>query len=681
MKHNDTSMIKPGQRTQEIETSDLTKDTPYLPPEQAAIRAKCFHSTGTFEEFDTKEIEQSISDRFEKIVAKYLDSIAVKTKQQTLTYDELNTAANRIARAVIKKSDKKNGPVALLIEQSTSLIATIIGILKAGKTYVPLDSYYPQRELTFILEDCQATLLVTNKRNLGLAHEVVSDTCQCLNIDEIDSTLSSDNLNLFISPDSLAWIIYTSGSTGRPKGVTQTHRNVLHEILSYTNGAHICHDDRLVLVSSLSFSNAVRTTYAALLNGAGLYPLDLKEEGMKALSDWVMGQEITVYRSVPTVFRQLASALREREETVPKLRLIYLSGDTVTAGDVELYQKYFPQTCIFINALASTETLTFRWYFIDKKTQLTGIGVPVGYPVENKRVLLLNDQGEEVDFDCVGEIAVKSRYLSPHYWGNDLTITTSTPDPADVEERTHRTGDIGYMRPDGCLEHRGRKDFQVKIRGYRVEVGEVEAALLQHEDVKEVTVVGGEDQQGNTRLVAYFVPVGKLPPSVSELRKLLKQKLPDYMVPSAFVALNALPLTPNGKIRRQGLPDLDGSRPNLDTPFVAPRNLIEEKLAGLWAEVLSLKEVGIHDRFFDLGGHSLTATRVVSRVIKQFQTEVPLRVLFQSPTVADMAAVIAEHQAKKLGDIEAILAELESLTDEEAKLLLSGAGETRHRRD
>jgi acyl-coenzyme A synthetase/AMP-(fatty) acid ligase/acyl carrier protein len=515
--------------------------------------------------------------------------------------------------------------------------------------------------------------MVTNDKNLSLARKLVPDAFRFINIDEIDSNLCADSLDQFISPDSLAWIIFTSGSTGKPKGAMQTHRNVLQEIMNYTNGARISHDDRLVLISSPSFGDAVRTTYAALLNGAALYPLDIKEEGMAALVDWLIQQEITVYRSVPSVFRYLASAL-SKGEAVPKLRLVYLAGDSVSTTDIDLYKKHFPQNCILINGLGSTETLTFRWYFIDKEMQFPGNGVPVGYPVQDKQVLLLNHAGEEVGFNSVGEMSVKSRYLSPGYWRrNDLTETSFMPDPKGGKERVYRTGDMGYMRPDGCLEHRGRKDFQVKVRGNRIEVAEIETALLGLGTIREAIVSGRADQDDGIRLVAYLVLAGETRPTVTMLRRILGEKLPEYMIPSGFVFLNVLPLSANGKVDRRALPDPGNSRPELDTLYVAPRTSVEEELARIWVEVLGIDQVGIHDNFFDLGGHSLAATRVVSRVVKAFQLKLPLKALFESPTIADMALVISQNQTKKAGqeELEHMLEEVEALSEEEAQRLVS----------
>ena len=636
-----------------------------------------------FVEFTKQEIEQSIPERFEKIVRLYPNRPAVKTSTDNLTFDQLNNAANRVTKAILRAGGEKPEPVVLLFEQGVPAIVAILGVLKAGKFYVPLDASLSLGRSRDILADSTANLIVTNTKSLPTAAILAQSGCQVINIDDLEDNESKENPDVSITPEALAYIVYTSGSTGQPKGVAQSHRYVLYHVFEYGESFHISLEDRVSLVFPWTLNGGANIIYSTLLNGAALFPFDVKAEGLERLAHLLVDEEITIYHSTATVLRQLLTIINS-DEQLQSLRLVRLGGEPVTEADILLYKRRFARDCLMLNSLAATEAGTISRYFFDKESVVTNGNVPVGYPAYGKEILLLDDDGNAVGLDQIGEIAVKSRYLCSGYWRRrDLTTAKFSPSPSIGEAQIYLTGDFGRMTPDGCLYHLGRKDFQVKIRGYRIEVAEIETALLQHEDVKEVTVVGREDQQGNTQLVAYFVPAGKHTPSVSQLRKLLNQKLPDYMIPSAFVALNALPLTPNGKIRRQGLPDLDGSRPNLDTPFVAPRNLIEEKLAGLWAEVLSLKEVGVHDHFFDLGGHSLTATRVVSRVIKQFQTEVPLQILFQSPTVADMAAVIAEHQAKKLGDneIEAILAELESLTDEEAKLLLAGAGETRHGRD
>jgi amino acid adenylation domain-containing protein len=657
---------------------DRSKPPSNLPPEQEAIRAKCVHPTGTFVEFPKKEVEQSIPGRLENIVRIHPDRPALKAKNLSWTYDELNQSANRIAHAILNGCTQGTEPIALLLEPGASPVVAMIGVLKAGKTYVPLDPHYPRSRLQFMLQDCRARVVVTDSQNYSFARELAQDTSELINIDKLDSALPTDEPDSSRSPNSLAYIMYTSGSTGQPKGVMQTDRNVLHEIMNYTNAAGICHNDRLLLVSSPSFADATRTIYGALLNGACLCPLNIKERGFSGLVDWIGQEKLTVYRSVPTVFRQLVSGLSGRE-VFPNLRLIYLAGDTVFKKDVELYKKRFADGCILINGLGSTEALTFCWYFIGKETQIDGNNVPVGCEIQDKQVLLINDAGREAGVGGVGEIAVKSRYLSPGYWGRpDLTKSAFMLDSAETHERIYRTGDMGFMRPDGCFEQRGRKDFQVKVHGYRVEVSEIETALLAIGSIKEALVVGRKDQSDEARLVAYIVPTCRPAPTVSAFRRILSAKLPNYMIPSAFVCLEGLPLSPNGKLDRRALPDPERCRPNLDTPFIAPRTSVETELAQIWAKVLSVEQVGIHDRFFDVGGHSLNATQVVSQVIKQFQIEVPLQSLFESPTVAEMAAVITEHQARKVAkpELEQILVELESISEEKARQILADAAVT-----
>jgi len=311
---------------------------------------------------------------------------------------------------------------------------------------------------------------------------------------------------------------------------------------------------------------------------------------------------------------------------------------------------------------------------MDKKIQVNDNNVPVGYPLEDIEVLLLDDDGKEVAFNEIGEMSVRSRYLSPGYWRRpELSQVKFLSDPNGGDERIYRTGDLGLILDDGCLVHMGRKDFQVKIRGYRIEVGEIEAALLNIDNIKEAVVILREDRPRDRYLAAYIVPSRQPALSITALRHALAEKLPGYMVPSAFIILDALPLLPNGKLDRQRLPYPDSSRPNLDTPFIVPETSVEQALAKIWAEVLNVNHVGAHDNFFDLGGHSLAATRIVSRVIKHFQVDLPLQSLFQSPTVAEMATVIAEHQGKKLDQKELgdILVKLESLTEEEAERVLS----------
>jgi len=645
-----------------------------LPTEQEHLRTKCVHQSGRFIEFEKAAIERSIPERFEQMVGSYPDRIAVRTPTHALTYDELNKRANRVARAILARRGEAKEAIALLIEDRSSMLTAILGVLKAGKIYVPVDPSYPGPRIAFMLNDSNAGLILSDNDNIALVDELGERRSDGLNIDKLPSTFTNDNVGLSIAPETIAYIIYTSGSTGQPKGVVQNHRNVLHKIMAATNDFHISIDDRLSLLYSCSSSASVRPLFGALLNGAAVCPFDVEKEGPAGVAQWLRGGTVSGYFSGPTLFRHFVEALSEEEE-LSSIRFVYLSSESVTRRDVELFRRHFPAHCILVPTLAIGETGTARQYFIDRGTQIEGNAVPVGYEVSDKEVLLLDEHGEKVGNNQIGEIAIRSRYLALGYWQRpDLTRSRFLPDPGNREECTYLTGDLGFMLPDGCLYHLGRKDSQVKTRGFRVEVSEIETALMNLDPVKEAVVLAQEDGVGNTRLVAYVVP-SEPSPTVSALRRALAGQLPHYMIPSAFVLLDAMPLTPNGKIDRRALPDRRNVRPELETPFVSPRTAVETQLAQIWAQVLGLDQVGVHDNFFDLGGHSLSAAQVIARVIKHFQVELSPVLLFQTPTVSEMALVILESQANKLDEsqLDRILSDLEALSEEDARRILARA--------
>jgi acyl-CoA synthetase (AMP-forming)/AMP-acid ligase II len=433
-------------------------------------------------------------------------------------------------------------------------------------------------------------------------------------------------------------------------------------MMNYTNGLHICTEDRLTLLYSFSVNGGAHDIFAALFNGAALFPYDLKAEGFAGLRPWLIDEKITIYHSVPTVFRQFADSLVGGED-FPDMRIVRLGGEPVYRRDLNLFKQHFAKDCILVNRLGSSETGSLRMFFLDKETELTSNLMPVGYAVSDNDVLLLDDAGVQVDDE--GEIAVRTRYVSPGYWNRpDLTAEAFSDDPTVARGKIYRTGDLGRMLPDGCLLHLGRKDFFVKIRGYRVELEEIEMALLEYPGIKEAVVRAWNNNSGDERLAAYVVPMTAPGPNASEIRQFLADKLPEYMIPTTFTSLDALPLTDTLKVDRRALPEPKGLRPDIAVPYATPRNPIEQALVRIWADVLGLDCVGVHDNFLDLGGHSLAATRIISRVVKIFPLELPVRSLFDSPTVAEMSEIIVHAQASPL-DIETILSELESTAEKE----------------
>ena len=641
-----------------------------LPPEQRAIRDKCFHPSGTFVEFPIEEIETSIPERFEKIVRMHPGRFAVEMDDERVTYEALNRAANRLANTILADRDVDNTPIVVILPGGFAQAVAILAVLKAGKMFLLQDPSSTDEERNHVLSDTQARLMITSENIKSAFSGLEQRNLRVIDVDVSNDRNSDQNPRIRVSPDMGAYIKYTSGSTKRAKGVIIPHRTILHGVMSYTNSCHFCSHDRSVQVNGNSIR---RSFFVHLLNGATLCPFDFRSGGIHQLAPWMERHEITIYRSFPGAFRLFVSLLSERER-FPKLRIIRLGGEPMYRSDVELFKKHFQSDCVLIHSYASSETGFICSYYLDQSTKIIGHRVPVGYPEKGKELSIVDEQGGELSVDQPGEIVVRSRFISSGYWQHDdeskVNFQASIAQP---ETKIYHTGDIGQLSADGLLTHLGRKDDRVKIRNFRVDVGEVEATLAEHPEVKLASVIAKEEFSGDTRLIAYFVPRNKPGPSFGGLREYLGVRLPPYMVPSVCVALDDLPLTGTGKVNRRALPDPGKSRPNLATPLVAPTTEVEGKLAAIWENVLSLDRVGVNDNFFDLGGHSLAATRVVSQVIKQFQLELPLLSLFQSPTVAEMAAVIIEHRGKLLGEeeLERLLGELEMMSDEEAQQLVA----------
>lgn len=596
-----------------------------------------------FTAFEKQETDQSIPDRFIKQVKAYPDNIAVKTEKESLTYSELNRASSRLANTIVSEFGRKAEPISLLISQKSLLITSMLATLKAGKFYIPLDPAHIDKRNEQILIYCGARLLITDKASLSLAKSLSSRDTKILVADEVEWSDSVEDPAVEIAPDSFAYILYTSGSTGKPKGVIQTHRTLLHNIMKYTNGIHISADDRISLTASPGFGASVSDIYGALLNGASLFPFDLKGDGLVRLVDWLKDEQITIFHSVPSVFRYLAARLADRSATL-SLRMIKLGGEPVYGRDIKLYRKYFPDDCILHIGLGASEMNIIRQFFLDKQSAFNESIVPVGYEVDECEILLLDESGSPALPDATGEIAIRSRFQPAGYWRDpEATAMALRPDPDSGGLRIYLTGDIGYLFPDGCLLHLGRKDSQVKIRGRKVELAEVEVSLLNIKGIKEASVRAEQDKRGNCALAAYVVAESGVSLSASQLRYQLKETLPEYMVPPSIEILEELPRTPGGKVDYENLASRPVARRGATSQIYAPRNQIEERLVRLWEEALNTKPVGIRDDFFDLGGDSLSAAELFVGIEKFFGRTFPASTLLQSPTIERLAKLIEDQ--------------------------------------
>jgi amino acid adenylation domain-containing protein len=608
-----------------------------------------------FVEFAEADLASLLIGRFEQQVERYPHNVAVKTSQYTWTYETLSNAANQITHTLLEWLDGDAQVVALLLEHDAPMIAAVLGVLKAGRAYVPIDPIHPRARIDFTLDDVRAEAIVCDGANAALAREVARDQLPVLNVDDLDGAQIAGNVHCEVPSDAMAYIIYTSGSTGRPKGVVQSQENVLRHIRNYTNALHISADDRLTFLSSYTIDAAVMDTFGALLNGAGAYLYDVRAKGLERLGDWLQ-EQITIYHSTPTLYRHFMSTLTGGED-FPAIRLVVLGGEEAVKHDVELYKAHFAPDCIMVNGFGLTESTLALQYFIDKETPIKHNSVPIGYPVGDTEVALLNEAGEAVGIYEVGEIVLKSPQVALGYWRRpDATDTTFQPDPEVAGRRVYRTGDLGRYLSDGSIEYIGRRDHQVKLRGFRIELGEIEAVLRGHPAVRETVVVAKEDSPGDPstspfdaaqgglrtgkRLVAYVVPNQGTVPTVSELRQFLREKLPEYMVPAALVMLEALPLTPSGKVDRRALPAPDLGRPVQEMAFVAPQGVLEFRLVQIWEQALDIHPIGVHDNFFDLGGHSLLAVRLFDEIEKESGKRLPLAALFRAPTVRQLADVL-----------------------------------------
>ena len=625
--------------------------------------------------FGDDEIEQSIPQRFEQQVQADGNRVAIKSDRDVYTFDSLNRTANRLAREILtRRGSSMAEPIALLFDHGAAVLVAIMAVLKAGKFYIALDASYPRDRLKYMLQDSGAKLIVTDPNNIAVVREICDDTLDIVDFMSPNVTLPDHNLGMSPKPDSLALLLYTSGSTGQPKGAMHTHRNVLVDVRNLTNGWGISAKDRWLLHTSVSFANSVRTIFSSLLNGGSIYPYDIKENGFGALPNWLAAQEITIVRTVPTTFRDFMGTL-EKDQKFPSVRLLSVGGESMLRDDLDYFNRHFLGHCVLCHALGPTECLTVCWALIPHGSRITETKLPIGYPLKDKDVLVLDDNRRELGDGEVGELAVKSRYISLGYWRDpERTQAVFLPDPAGTAARIYLTGDLGLRRPDGCLVHVGREDFQVKIRGFRIDVAEIEIALRAIDIVADAVVVGRQDEPGAQRLVAYFVPATDPPVTITKLRQILARTLPDYMIPSSFVSMAALPQTPNGKTDRLRLPPPARNRPNLDNAFVPPGTTTETELSTIWSDVLGIDQLGINDNFFELGGDSLLATRIVTLVMKKFRADLPIRTLFDTPTIARQAEQLLLWQTKAISaqSLANILNEIETLSDEEIHHRLTG---------
>jgi len=558
------------------------------------------------------------------------EAIALSHGDLRLSYGELERQANRLAHRLRQAGLRAGQPVGLFLGRSSAAIVGILGILKAGGAYLPLDPAYPAERLADMLAQTQAPLLLSHS---ALSERLPAGNYRSLWLDTEDAEDAEDfpeySPQAIGHPDQLAYLIFTSGSTGRPKGVMVSHRNAVHS----TSARWLGYQEPLasfLLVSGLAFDSSVAGLFWSLSQGGTLcLPDDEQVQDALALGRLIAAQRISHCLMLPSLYAQV---LEQAGEQLASLRCAIVAGEACQAAVAARHREVCAQAALY-NEYGPTEGSV--WCSLYRSTGAEQGVLPIGRGIANMQVRVLDERLAAVAPGIAGEIYIGGAGITQGYLGRpDLTAERFLPDPFGAPgSRLYRSGDIGRLNAEGELEFLGRVDHQVKIRGFRIELGEIEARLLEHPALREAAVIARQNPAGDAELVAYLVARDACP-GAQTLRQHLSERLPEHMLPSAYLMLPALPLTPNGKLDRAALPapERGGQR-----AYRAPRSERESLLAGLWAEVLGVEKVGLDDHFFELGGHSLTATRLISRLRSALNLEVPVRALFQHPTLGDFA--------------------------------------------
>ncbi|MEM4408366.1 MAG: amino acid adenylation domain-containing protein, partial [Candidatus Caldarchaeum sp.] len=595
----------------------------------------------------------TIHELIEAQVRRTPDSVAVLAGGESLTYLELNSRANKLAHYLRKLGVEPDQLVGICMEPSLDMAVGLLGILKAGGAYLPLDPSYPKERLSFMVDDANLGVIITQN---GLKDELPGNGLRVVCVDsdwEDISTESEYDLDGGATSENLAYVIYTSGSTGKPKGVMVTHRSVVNHNLAVISSFELSPQDRVLQYHSISFDAAVETIFPSWMSGASVVFRTQKVFTPGVDLRYLIEKGRTTVLSFSSAYwnewvHELTASGGELPDYV---RLVVIGGDRASPESVQAWFKLFGRRIRLINTYGPTEaTVTTTQYEITGAQQGGRREIPIGKPISNARVYILDGNLQPVPVGVPGELFIGGDGVARGYLNReDLTAERFIPDPFSTEPcaRMYRTGDLARFLPDGHIEFLGRIDHQVKIRGYRIEPGEVEAAILKHDAVRDCVVVPRDEGFGQKRLVAYVVPYDGMRVGVEDLRSFLSERLPEYMVPSSFVVLGALPLTPNGKVDRRALPPPPSERQEIKESYVPPRDDVERKLARVWEEVFGIHPIGIRDNFFQLGGQSFLALRLMAQINRVFGVNIPLVTLFQGGTIEHLALAVLHRTGAK----------------------------------
>ena len=604
------------------------------------------HTTSDFS-FPEKKC---VHELFESQADRHPSATALVFGDQLMTYGELNKKANQLAHLLQSKGIKPELAVAICVERSLEMMVAILGVLKAGGAYVPIDPNYPQERIQFMLEDTDATILLTQeylKNNIP-----TSKNCETICLDSDWEKINKEkNTKPFCKklPGNLIYTIYTSGSTGKPKGVQVEHRNVVNLIQSQMN--FVKHPvKRFLYAYSFAFDGSVLLMWWTLLQGATLI---IAEEGMEKdvqlLGKFIDDHKISHLLTFPSVYTILLDQVNV--DRLLSLEFVSVAGEACPSNLVIQHQQILPKTKL-LNQYGPTEATVGATIYITPEN-FEGEKVPIGKPIDYVEVFILNENLEKVRTGDVGEIHIGGKGVARGYLNRkELTREKFIQNPFG-KKKLYKTGDLGKLLPDGNIDFVGRADHQVKLRGYRIEMGEVEVAISQHPNVRETVVEIFGEKSADQKLVGYLTLKNEAQLNATQLRKFLEEKIPEYMIPSTFMFLEKMPFATSGKVDRKNLPQPNNTRPDLEQEFVASETSLEDWLTQLWQEALGLEKIGIDDKFFELGGNSLQAATLVAKVQKQLNQTVFIVSIFEAPTVREYARFLEENYKNALIHIKA----------------------------
>ncbi|MFB7036075.1 amino acid adenylation domain-containing protein [Bacillus altitudinis] len=600
------------------------------------------------EEWNAPELEHDqlyLTKWFEHNVRKQPNAVALSAGDHTMTYAELNEQANRLARHLQKNGVEHQTVTAILAERTPELIVSLLAVLKAGATYVPIDPDYPESRIQYMLKDSGATHLLTHSSFISQTRSLAFDGTYLFADDQEILLMSSENLPLEAGLDDTAYIMYTSGTTGQPKGIMTTHSNIAR-VVKNTNYLTILETDTLLSLSNSVFDGFTFDVYGALLNGAKLV-LPQKETilDMGKLTELIKGEHISVM-FVPTALFHLL--VDEGTDWMRGVRKVLFGGERASVQHVRKAFDVMGKGRL-LNVYGPTESTVFATYYpIDEAIPLESHSIPIGKPLNQTGAYILSEHRQLQPIGMVGELCLSGKGLAKGYLNRpDLTKQVFIPHPFASGERLYRTGDLAYFRENGLIEYAGRVDDQVKIRGHRIELTEIEANLLMHPGVKQAVLLADHDETNHTRLLAYITCDDAWKGKLDDIKSRLKERLPAYMLPHELIELENLPLTPNGKVDKRQLPKPEAPQGNRRVKL--PANEVEQKLLVMWREVLEREDISTDDHFFELGGHSLKAMSLLSKVSKEFEVQVPIHLLFETPTIEALSHYIQHQDGETAG--------------------------------